>query len=113
MAQGKADVLDALTALDNALMEWLLLAAPTTDAERAEVEDVRALRTRLQEHTNQILLHRMKLASAGLKEEALRLGAITAQIKATAKTMATIKEVAGAVGNAVKIASTVVGFVAG
>jgi NAD-specific glutamate dehydrogenase len=113
MEQGKADVLDALTTLDSSLTEWLLLATPSTDAEKAEVEDVRALRTRLQHHMNEILRHRRKLAMAGMKDHAARLTAITERIKKAAKTMATVKEVAGVVGEAVSIAGAVAGALAG
>ncbi len=102
-----ADILASLRAYDAALMEWLLHASPTTDDERQEVKQLRELRTQLTQLMNEIVEHRMRLATAPIKAHAARLAPVCAQIKATAKTISTVKDVLHATGEAVSVASTV------
>ena len=113
MAEEKADLLDAFMALDNALLEFLLHCAPATDAERAEVEEVKQLRTRLQQHTSQLVVHRLRIATAGVRVDAARLLVITKQVQATAGAIAKVKEVAEKAGEALGIAGQVAGKITG
>jgi hypothetical protein len=103
-----ADVLSAVMAIDNELVEWILHAAPKTDDEKREMKEILRLRTQLERHLNQLVLEKMKLATLGLTEQCGRLGVITVQIRATAKTITTVKEVLTVAGETVTIAAQVV-----
>lgn len=106
------DVIDALLTLDNELVDWLLHASPKTDEDKREMREVLSLRTQLDRHVNRLVADKMKLATLGLGEQAGRLDALSGQIRDTVKTIATVKDVLGAAGEAVNIAAGVVAALA-
>lgn len=111
MAKDGDDILDALMAFDNALLEYLLQCAPATDEEKAAVAEVKQLRTRLQHHQSRISLERQKAATADVKQHAARLKALTREVQATAGAIAKVKEVGQTCGEVVGIAGSVAGAV--
>lgn len=109
----KNDVLEIIQAIDNELVEWILHAAPSSDDEKEQMKQVLALRTKLNQHANQLVLARMKLSTSGVEHHCVRLGVVTEQIRGTTKSIVTVKEVLGVADEAVTIAAQVVAFVAG
>jgi hypothetical protein len=107
-----ANVLDAMMAINDALVEWLLYAQPTDEAERSDVERVLSLRTQIEHQLNQLVLVRMKLATMDLSDHAARLGTISKQIRATTKSIETAKNVLNAADQVVSVAASVLAAVA-
>jgi len=102
------DLIDAITAIDNELVEWILHARPTNDEEKAEMRQVLLLRTQIDQKLNALVLVRMKLATTHFRAQSKRLGEISKAMQATAKSVGTVKEVLKTVGEV----TTIVGSIA-
>ena len=106
-AAKEPDLIDTITAIDNELIEWILHSRPTNDEEKAEMRRVLLLRTQLDQKLNALVLVRMKLATANLKAQSKRLGEISKEIQATAKSVGSVKEVLKTVGEVTTIVASV------
>ena len=104
-------IFTTLLALDRALVDWLLHVVPTTDADRAVIRQVSALRADLDQALNDLVQHRLELAAGRMPREEARLAAAGEQMKTVARTIETAQEVVSIAGTAVEVAAKALSFV--
>jgi hypothetical protein len=104
------DLVDSLSVIDNELVEWILHARPGDDDEKKQMRRVLALRTRLEQDLNKLVLERLRLSPTGLEKQVLRLNAVSEQICGTAKSIGTAKDVLNAAEEVVTIAAQALAY---
>lgn len=107
------DLLDSLAAIDNELVEWLLHARPGNDEEKKQMRQVLALRTRLEQDINKLVVDRLRLSTAGLEPQVARLNVVSQQVYATAKSIGSVKDVLNTAEEVVTIAARAVANMTG
>lgn len=104
---------DTLLEADDGLVDWILSAHPTNDAEKARMRDVLAIRTQLDRAINELVAHRLELAAAALADDAKALDDATKKLAAVARTIATVEDVVRIGGTVLDITGKALAFVAG
>ena len=106
------DPINALLCAERDLMSWIFDASPTTDEERADMTRALAFRDELRRFNNQLVLHRLQVASLGLTGKAAGLEALTGRLRAEARTIASAKRVVAIADEVVTIAASIVAMLA-
>jgi hypothetical protein len=104
--------LDTLMSIDDKLVDWILHASPTTDAEKEAMKRVWTLRSHIDRQINTLVRASMDLAVAGLAQKAQQLSALNERINATAKTIGTVSDVLVAAAEVVAVAAQIIALVA-
>ncbi|CAN5809217.1 hypothetical protein BH09MYX1_BH09MYX1_06630 [soil metagenome] len=102
---------DSLLDADDAVVDFLIHAQPTNDAETAQMVELFALRTSLDRAINGLVAHRLALASVALAEDAKALEASTASLRTVAQTIDQIQTVVRIGGTVLEIATKALAFV--
>ena len=103
---------ETLLEMDDQMVNWLLHASPTNQAERVKMKHVFALRGDLDDLLNELVAQRIKLSIAPLAEETARLNSIAGEMKRVEATIETVDKVLAIAGTAVEICRKLVAAVA-
>src|ERR1700690_4123442 len=87
------DIISALLASEQCVVDWIAAMQPTTDAEKAQWATLLDLRDQIADDVDQILLRRVVAASKELSSQTGTLTTLTGQINATAKAMSNIASI--------------------
>jgi hypothetical protein len=105
--------IDQLLTLDDDLLDWLMHASPKSDADRVQMLQILAMRTKLDAAINDLVAHRLQLAVANLPAQTAQLEKAVQSMKQTSKTIDDLQQVLTIVGTVVQVAAQLVALVAG
>jgi hypothetical protein len=106
------DLLDTLIAFKSDLLDWVIHASPTSDAERQQVRQVLELRDRLSQELNALVGLDLHSALGGLPEDVARLESATATMKSVQRNIESAQKVLDAAGTVASVAAKLVTIVA-
>ena len=105
------DIIDVLTDIDDALVQWIIHATPASPTNTADVNDMKqviALRGDLDGDINTIVLDRVRASTLDLSSQLADLDKVNDGLAAAAKTIATVSQVVSLATTAVGVAASIV-----
>jgi hypothetical protein len=105
-------LIDTLMQLESSLLDWIIEAHPTSDADKLQMKRVYALRTDLDQTINSLVAYRLKLAVVDLSAETKDLEAAADKIASVDKNISRVQDVLNIAGTAATVAAKVLSVVA-
>jgi hypothetical protein len=98
-------IFETLLEIDNALVDYLIVASPTNDQEREDMKRLFILRGDLGLALNSLVAQRLRLALANIPDDIARLNEAAAAMRQVAQRIESVQKVLSIAATAVEVAA--------